>query len=434
VLVAVLVLTVGVLGTVTVFNTSRKLTSVAERQTSMVHRAQSELESLLATPYANLVMAAPTQSANPSSPDYYVTTLSGQPAFQYDPGNPSAKELLVVGTPPSNGAPGLTTHPLPWSDGELSGSIYDYVTEHTDPDCGANCPSSYDYKRVTVEITIGGNLSPNKPIIVSSFVIDPNASPGGGALTRCPGQVVSCCPNAQDQLVPCGNSLGGNGDTWFLYDTPVSAGTRQTIAGSHPTHATVASTGTCTASVTTGCPVPDLMGASAPPGPPPTLYNYSNEDITDSYAGGRVLRRDTSCAGTPTSTDNTKGEMWVTAPLAAQKSLTGAGGLALYTQTLNGVAATVTLCVAIYDFSPAAVKNLKVTPPTLLGTSAYTPPSWPTTPTALSFDFTFTATPVTVPLGDSIGVRIWAAAASTADIAAIYDHSSYPSELQLTSS
>jgi hypothetical protein len=98
------------------------------------------------------------------------------------------------------------------------------------------------------------------------------------------------------------------------------------------------------------------------------------------------------------------------------------------------VAATVTLCVAIYDFSPAAVKNLKVTPPTLLGTSAYTPPSWPTTPTALSFDFTFTATPVTVPLGDSIGVRIWAAAASTADIAAIYDHSSYPSELQLTSS
>jgi hypothetical protein len=176
------------------------------------------------------------------------------------------------------------------------------------------------------------------------------------------------------------------------------------------------------------------MGASAPPGPPPALYNYSNEDITDSYAGGRVLRRDTTCAGTPSSTDNTKGELWVTPPLAAQETLAGAAGLALYTQTLNGVAATVTLCAAIYDFSPAAVKNLKVTPPTLLGTSAYTPPSWPTTPTPLSFQFIFSNTPKVVPLGDSIGLRIWATAASTADIAVIYDHPLYPSELQLNSS
>jgi hypothetical protein len=37
-----------------------------------------------------------------------------------------------------------------------------------------------------------------------------------------------------------------------------------------------------------------------------------------------------------------------------------------------------------------------------------------------------------VPAGHRIGVRVWTDSSSGADIAAIYDHPSYPTSLQLT--
>jgi hypothetical protein len=50
----------------------------------------------------------------------------------------------------------------------------------------------------------------------------------------------------------------------------------------------------------------------------------------------------------------------------------------------------------------------------------------------VSFSFDFRANDVTVPAGHRIGVRVWADSSSDADIAAIYDHPSYPTSVQLT--
>jgi hypothetical protein len=177
------------------------------------------------------------------------------------------------------------------------------------------------------------------------------------------------------------------------------------------------------------------MGTSPPPtpNPLPPLYKYSNEQ-SGSYIGGRVLRRDVDCAATPSATDNSKGELWITNPLASSMTLTGAGGLTLTTQTLGEVSANVTLCVAFYDV-PNSITNLVSSPPTRIGATSYNPAQWPASAGPLSFNFDFRGASgdVTIPSGHRIGARVWAASTSGADIAVIYDHPSYLSQLQLNS-
>ena len=73
VLVAVLILTVALLGLIGAFTSARKLTLLSERRTSAAHRAQLEVERLQATPYSELLMTAtPTHSAESTNPNYYV--------------------------------------------------------------------------------------------------------------------------------------------------------------------------------------------------------------------------------------------------------------------------------------------------------------------------------------------------------------------------
>jgi hypothetical protein len=122
----------------------------------------------------------------------------------------------------------------------------------------------------------------------------------------------------------------------------------------------------------------------------------------------------------------------VTNQLAANTVLTGDGGMTLYTQTANSVAATVTLCVAIYDYPPNILNLLQV-PPVKLGVVAYTTTETPTAPTPISFNFNFLGAGVTktVVAGDRIGVRVWIAASAATDAALIFDHPKFASALQL---
>ena len=109
------------------------------------------------------------------------------------------------------------------------------------------------------------------------------------------------------------------------------------------------------------------MGIDPPPAPQvtPPVYNYSNEITGGTTPGGAVVRRDTTCTGgTPTTTDNTKGHMWVTPPLAQSMSISDAA-LSLSTQTFNGATADAMVCVAFYDV-PGSITNLVASPPTLL--------------------------------------------------------------------
>jgi len=439
--VAAFVTTVGLLATITTFDVSRNSVSLSIRREAAVHLGQREVERILALDYGAIALTgAPAPSSDPASPAFYVTAGTS-PAYAWNQQTPSTRtqtEPLVIDA--ANGQ--LSPEPTPWNDGRLSGSVSRFVTWVDDPSCGDLCPGTEDYKRVTVAVTVDGDEGPRKPVLVSSMVSDPAAGPLGAVTdgNRNPLQDPSTrCVDSSGNLVDCVAGVSGSAKTWFLYDTPATSAVREPIAGQHATHPTVAPFGVCLPLAVSGCPVPDLLGDEPSPAPPdpdplPPLYSYSTDQSGD-YAGGRVLRRDSGCDGQPSVVDNTRGEMWVTPPVGQATTLTGAGALTLYSQTLGGVDASVTLCLALYDV-PGSIANLVATPPTELGRASYGLTAWPSAPAPVSFSFDFRggSGPVTVGAGHRIGLRLWPAGASGADIAAIYDHPSYSSSLQLNGS
>jgi hypothetical protein len=280
-------------------------------------------------------------------------------------------------------------------------------------------------------VTVENNLGPKKPILISSVIGNPTTANGEGS-----NPLES--PNTQCEdggvLVECSGGVSGTVRTWYLYDTPATATGREEIVGSHPTHPTVAPSGTCTGSSTSGCPVPDLMALAPPPSPvvTPPVYNYSNEITGGSTPGGTVVRRDAECSGSVTTSDNTKGHLWVSAPVSGPVTLTGDAALAVTTQTFNGVQAAGMLCVRFYNV-PGDISNLVDTPPAAIGSAGYSLTGWPKTPGGLTFamDFVDGNEGSEIPAGNRIGVRIWAAASSSADLVVLYDHPLYPSFVQI---
>jgi prepilin-type N-terminal cleavage/methylation domain-containing protein len=195
VLVAVLLLTVGLLGLIGAFDSARKLDLLSERRTSMAHRAQLEIERLQAIPYGELAMAsAPTHSTETTNPDFYVT--GGGTEYQYGAASTEAEKLVSAGATGSTGATGATgstgvtgaIEPSPsgrncsqtvgaceWADGPVSGNVYDFVTWHADPTC---LKTVENYKRLTVAVTVkvpSGNHQP-AAVRVSTLIANPTES------------------------------------------------------------------------------------------------------------------------------------------------------------------------------------------------------------------------------------------------------------------
>lgn len=438
VLVATLILSIGIIAVIGSLAYQRGLTSRSEIAQTAITRAEQQIEYIQSLAYANVALSStPGTSTDPNNPNYYVTSGT-TPTYQYNhsSGATNSPEPLDIDSTNGQLAPGPTS----WSDGRLSGNIYNYVTWVTDSNCGAGCPTSQNYKRVTVAVTVNSPTSTEyAPVIESVIVTDPNASPSGEVTNGTENPLsnpTTTCTNSQGTTVACTNGLAsGTANIWYLYDTPATNTTRQTITGNHAVHATVAATGTCSKHTTSGCPVPDLMGSTAPPAQTPSgLFNYSTNITGYTYTGGRAILPDVACSATPTSTNNNDGELWVTDPLTSSLTFSGDGGLTLYTQTLSAATGGVTLCAQIYDV-PNSITNLVSSPPTTLGTVSYTPPTWPASAQGVSFTFDFLSvgSTVTVPSGDRIGLRIWPAATSAEGIAAIYDNTLYPSLLQLNS-
>ncbi len=180
------------------------------------------------------------------------------------------------------------------------------------------------------------------------------------------------------------------------------------------------------------------MGIDPPPAPEvtPPVYNYSNEITGGTTPGGAVVRRDTTCTGgTPTTTDNTKGHMWVTPPLAESMSVSDIA-MSLSTQTFNAATATAMVCVALYDV-PGSITNLVDSPPTLL-VSKGGPKSglmaWPTSASEVAFVLElFTGGgSATIAAGHRLGVRIWTSSSAGADLVVLYDHPLHVSYLQVS--
>jgi len=436
-MVALSVLVVGAMAIAASFGGSRRLIATYERQQSVAQRAQQEIERIQALPYAQIALTGtPPTSSDPANPDSNVA--AGPPATYSSDGTAAARETLVVDA----GAGQLSPGPRAWSDRRLSGSLYDFVTWHTDPGCGSGCPASANYKRVTVAVTVtvAGGGGPTRPVVVSTYVTDPNAAPAGSVSNGNLNPLAdpsTTCQNTQGQAVSCTSGIGsGNATSWFLYDTPATQAAWQPIAASHATHPTIAPFGVCTALSTAGCPQPDLMDTPPTPASSPLqpLFTYST-DQPGSYPGGRVLRRDagTGCAGLLSTTDNAKGAMWVTPPLGTGTTLSGTGGMTLFSQTLHGVPAPVTLCVRLYAV-PGSIANLVALPPVALGAAVPIPlQAWPGALEPISFTFSYSPTTLTLLSGARIGVRLWIDQSSSDDLVVVYDHPSAKSVLQLNS-
>ncbi len=159
VMIAAFVLTVGILGLIGAFNSARKLTLLSERRTAMAHRAQLEIERLQTYPFGQLTMAAaPAHSGEKTNPDYGVTEGS-EPTYQYGEKAAETEPLAVnaalgvVAAAPSGRQCASSAGACEWADGQVIGNVYDFVTWHTDKNCGSTCPAKENYKRLTVVVT-----------------------------------------------------------------------------------------------------------------------------------------------------------------------------------------------------------------------------------------------------------------------------------------
>jgi type II secretory pathway pseudopilin PulG len=437
---AMMVAIVGVISLVGTLDVSRRVTTYSEMKEGASHVAEQAMEELRALEYGELALngnVMPSSSSDPNNPAHYLQGGGTTYLWDQEAGAPlghTAEPLVIDAT--DGQVPAIAES---WSDGRVQGKIYRYVTcaSAAAEDCDQG-PDTSSYKRVIVAVTVESALGPQKPILVSTLVSDPDLANGEGSNpTESPG---TFCTNGSGEEVPCSETATGTVSTWYLYDTPATNSTRQDIVGSHATHATVAASGTCTGSDTSGCPVPDLMGIDPPPAPlvTPPVYNYSNEITGGTTPGGAVVRRDTTCTGTPTTTDNTKGHMWVTPPLATAMSLSDAA-MSISTQTFNGATADAMVCVAFYDV-PASITNLVASPPTLLvvkgfdnGSFDFSSINWPSTATSLAFTLElFDAGSATIAAGDRLGVRIWTSSSSGADLVVLYDHPMHVSYLQVS--
>lgn len=182
-LVATLIIAVGVLSLMTAFDSSRRLSSVGERQDTLAQVADQQMEKILSLPYSHIALSAnPTCAAYSSDPNNTPNSnVSGCPSgpftYAYDGAH---TETVIVDTTNGQVSPEVTqTTPSPTGGTRLTLYVYSYVTASTDPLC-SGCltgSSSENFKRVTIAVDSSPALTPLKdPVYVSSFAINPCAA------------------------------------------------------------------------------------------------------------------------------------------------------------------------------------------------------------------------------------------------------------------
>ena len=185
-MIAVLVLTLGVVALLTSFDASRTLATSSEMHDTGAAIAERELARISSLPWKKVALSTtPTtnQGAGATDPTYYISsgpcgnsqTPSASPCYQWDWNDSTHVEPLVIDS--TNGD--STANPQSWSttvstndaNVRLSGSIYRYVTWVKDSGCtSSSCGGSNDDKRITVAVTV--KRLP-KPIWMSTLVRNP---------------------------------------------------------------------------------------------------------------------------------------------------------------------------------------------------------------------------------------------------------------------
>ncbi len=156
---------VAIMATISTLDYSRKLVTHSERRELAVHRAEQELERVLALPFDSVALKTdPVNSPDENDPAFYYN--AGK--YQWDQGpTPRPSDTVVVRPALPNALEAKST----WDDGRgrTAGWVHRYVTEAVDPCCPTEPKQP---RRVTVAVTVAasGADAPRKPVLVSTIV------------------------------------------------------------------------------------------------------------------------------------------------------------------------------------------------------------------------------------------------------------------------
>jgi prepilin-type N-terminal cleavage/methylation domain-containing protein len=195
VLVAVLVLTIGIITLVAAFDSSRRLSTRDEERQTASAVAEREVQRIQALPWSQIALkSTPTTNsgAGAKDPTHYISNGPcpdngpvSSPCYQWDWNSSSSIEPMVIDT--LNGD--STANPTPWSTTiiaggstvRLSGNVYRYITWVNDANCTlASCLPSSDPKRIFVAVTVSGLTTP----ITLAAVADNNVGGSKNGLTE----------------------------------------------------------------------------------------------------------------------------------------------------------------------------------------------------------------------------------------------------------
>jgi prepilin-type N-terminal cleavage/methylation domain-containing protein len=172
-LMAITVLAIGMMALVSSFDHSRDLVSVAEKTEVASHRAEQELERILALPFDDVEhWPSPPSSTDPASPALYVSGTS----YQYDQGptGPQSETETLVAV--DDGGTDIPSTASNWTDSEsrLTGKLQSFIT-WTGDYCTLADPTRCA-KRVTVAVTVGGPRPLRRPVLISTVMTRPVGS------------------------------------------------------------------------------------------------------------------------------------------------------------------------------------------------------------------------------------------------------------------
>lgn len=435
VMIAALVILVALGVVVTAAVGMRHLSSTEETKSEATKVAQRELEKLRSLGWGQLEMdGTPTASGTSSANDPLSSVyLSGT---NYRPSTDAGWQPLDIGTAPASGeidTRSVSSAVSTWTADKYSGKIYRFVTYGTDSALGSNASPSYDYKRITVAVTVDASATTiagdqttvsaaksvgiESPIIVSTVIANPNDSKVNtttGAGTP---------PAVKNYL------------TYYMYDNFASLGTDVGPSANHnkvDTHAK-----------------PLYMDVDPPPDPnctttypncdPPSptvvqTYDYSADIAASGTTFGRTIQKDPNCD----KYDTGHVLYWVSPIMTADTKITGNATADLYTQTPDGLSHPGRVCVSVWDV-PGTLKadgSINGTETQIGSTATAQLNPWYTSYDELQVNFCFISacsSYYTVLTGRRIGVKLTVAdhlsdgTTAANDLNFMYDHPDYPS-------
>ena len=447
VMVAALVILTALGVVVTTAVKIRGLSTTGETKGVATTIAQQELDRLRSLGWEQLQMnGTPTASGTTVHPERDPLSSTYLSGTSYRPSATAQLQPLVIGAAPASGETDLRSvdyNPTHWVSGRVEGDLYRFVTAGDDSNC-TSCPSTDDYRRLTVAVTVTKPVGAiANPIIVSTEFANPTDS--------------------QTSTVTTGGAPPApkSGLTFYPYDTQAIYTTRQDQTADHNRRDTQVK--------------PDLMGEDPPPDPNsdpnnPTqvlpTWNYTKDTsttptclladgVTVDQCGASIKKSGPvtpSCSGGGSD----KEHEWVSNPLTADVKLVGNGTFDMFTRTMGTSALPGRVCVTVYDV-PGTLKadgSINGTQ-TVIGSMIVPGPGcggnipcypnemnpWPTDWYELQFNFRFLPTATTyytVTAGRRIGIYVTAAdhlasnsATNSTDLAFMYDHPDYPSSFGL---